>query len=264
MASSLEVEVRDVPGRHPTGIGRTVYFAGGYEEQGMRMRRTWKRRDYFGLRRQTAHYLFGGYKTIRTVGDLAQTNKVPKGLRSGIACDRQVTHQHRNPSKMAFVSDKAIFKCGICHNINSYFKLGRSKRREHVTRWDTIEEDGNITQLKDDMLICVYCEVECRIKEMTRAGKSAEDMGDNVLQSTVRRDFRRTSKGERWYQTGQALYDARKWIKDMKDAHTAALMEADFVVSRIAVTINQMTFTSIPRAPTGPMGIDFANLTMEA
>ena len=91
--------------------------------------------------------------------DLAQTNKVIKGLRRGIMCDRQVTHQRRNPSKMAFVSDKAIFKCGICRNTDSYFKLGRSKRREHVTRWDTIEEDGSITQMKDEMLICVYCEV---------------------------------------------------------------------------------------------------------
>ena len=157
---------------------------------------------------------------------------------------------------MAFVSDAAIFKCGICSVPDKYFKLGRSKREEHVTRWDTKDEDGSVTQLNDtnEMLICVKCEVECRIKELAKAVEaSVANLDRYTSHSAVIHEFRRAAKGDKRFHIGQSMNEARKWIERMKNEHQVAL-DADFVESKIAIQINRLTLTSSPQALPTPWG----------
>jgi len=127
---------------------------------------------------------------------------------------------------MAFRSETATYRCGLCKIEEKFFKLYCSERPKHLR----VDEEGNTHKLR----ICKQCEQKEREDEWAEwSDEKREENPKYTAMDVINKAHKRQCKGERWYQAGLAMKGARDEINEeiRKDKIELNKMQVDESVS---------------------------------
>ncbi len=162
---------------------------------------------------------------------------------------------------MAFQSEANWVACGVCKQLNKFFKMWNNPRIEdkQPMAMSHDEETGKAPKTgKMAVRICVNCELEKRKEEWkTWSEEKRQTVGADYTQLTrVQKDMKKVNKGTTWNNTARALTQATKEVREerklaiasgsadvmsRKQADKAGLARALQLATALLTTIQQDT-----------------------